>query len=375
VKTERRTGIRRRLGRTGLLVSASAGAAVALLASLALSGSPHGHAVSYVLPRPSTPSPMTATSTATTSTTAPVTTTTTARPAPGGSLGGCPNLPADSVWHASVAALPVLPRSAQYVAGIGATAGVHADFGAGLWDGGPIGIPVTYVPGGQRPVTVTFNASGDESDPGPYPVPANAAVEGGPNSGGDRHVLVVNTGTCKLYELYDAHPNPDGSWTAGSGAVFDLNSDQLRPRGWTSADAAGLPITPGLVRYEEVAAGHIDHAIRVTVPHTEQAFLWPARHAASTSTDPTLPPMGLRLRLKSTVDISGLPPQARIIAKAMQTEGVIVADNGSPWYISGTPDPRWNNDDLHALAALHGNDFEAVDTSSLLTEQNSAQAR
>jgi hypothetical protein len=301
-------------------------------------------------------------------------TTTAVRPAPGASLDGCPNLPADNVWHAPVTSLPVLPSSAQYVARIGTDAGVKADFGSGVWDGGPIGIPVTYVSGGRRPVPVTFGY-GDESDPGPYPIPANAAVEGGANSDGDRHVLVVDTGTCTLYELYNAHPNSDGSWHAGSGAVYHLTSDQLRPRGRTSADAAGLPITPGLVRYAEVAAGHIDHAIRVTVPRTQEAFRWPARHAASSSTDTSLPPMGLRLRLKADVDISGLPPQARVIAQAMKSEGVIVADNGSAWYLSGVPDPHWNNDDLQALRTLHGSDFQAVDTSGLMVDANSGKAR
>lgn len=379
--TDGTSGGRRRIGRTGLLVSAAGGAVVALVASLALSGSWRTQAVSFQQPKPHVTTPTTTITTApptTTTTIAPTTamvTTTTARPAVGGSLGGCPNLPADNVWHAPVTSLPLLPNSSQYVSSIGTSAAVHADFGSGVWDGGPIGIPVTYVPGGQRPVAVHFGDNADESDPGPYPVPANAAVEGGASSDGDRHVLVVDTRTCKLYELFDAHPNTDGSWQAGSGAVYDLTSDRLRPRGWTSADAAGLPITPGLVRYEEVAAGHIDHAIRVTVPHTQQAFLWPARHLASSSTDQSLPPMGLRLRLKASVDISGLPPQAKVIARAMQTEGVIVADNGSPWYISGTPDSRWNNDDLRALGTLTGGDFEAVDTSGLMADPNSGKVR
>ncbi len=379
---------RRRIGRQGLLISAAAGGVVALVASLALSGSWHTQTVSLHESNPAastssatapttTTTPPSATTTSPTTTTAATTsvTTSTARPTPGGSLDGCPNLPADNVWHAPATSLPVLAHSAQYVAGIGADAGVKADFGAGVWDGGPIGIPVTYVSGGQRLVPVHFGDDSDESDPGPYPIPANAAVEGGANSDGDRHVLVVDTGTCTLYELYNAHPNADGSWQADSGAVYHLTSDQLRPRGWTSADAAGLPITPGLVRYQEVAAGHIDHAIRVTVPRTQQAFLWPARHDTSTGTDPALPPMGLRLRLKADVDISGLPPQARVIAQAMKTEGVIVADNGSAWYISGVPDPRWNNDDLRTLDTLHGSEFEAVDTSGLQIDPNSGKAR
>jgi hypothetical protein len=223
-------------------------------------------------------------------------------------------------------------------------------------------------------VGVSFDYA-DESDPGPYPIPAGALVEGGPNADGDRHVLVVDRSACKLYELFDAHPNGDGSWHAGAGAVYDLRSDALRPAGWTSADAAGLPIAAGLVRYDEVAAGKIDHAIRVTVPSSQNAYVWPARHAASDSGDPRLPPMGLRLRLKAGVDISGLPPQARVIAQAMKTYGVIVADNGSGWYISGVPDDRWDNDALHALDAITGTDFEAVDTSSLMADPNSARTR
>jgi hypothetical protein len=375
---------RRRISRSGLLVSAAAGGAVALVASLALSGSLRAEPVSFQQAEPVTSISTTAPTTTTPAvpTTRPIprpttttrTTTSAPRPATGVSLNGCPNLPADNVWHTPVTSLPVLSQSSRYVNSIGAGAGVKADFGSGVWDGGPIGIPVTYVSGSQRSVPVKFDYA-DESDPGPYPIPADAAVEGGANSDGDRHVLVVDTGTCKLYELYDAHPNSDGSWQAGSGAVYDLASDQLRPRGWTSADAAGLPITPGLVRYAEVAAGHIDHAIRVTVPSTQQAFEWPARHAASSSTNTSLPPMGLRLRLKADVNISGLPPQARVIAQAMKTEGVIVADNGSPWFISGAPDSRWNNDDLQALGTLHGSDFEAVDTSGLLVSANSGKAR
>jgi hypothetical protein len=310
----------------------------------------------------------------TTTTPPPPTTTTTPAPPPGASLGGCPNLPAGDVWHAEVSRLPVHQRSAQYVASIGADRPVKADFGAGLWNGGPIGLPITYVAGDQQRVPVTFEYA-DESDPGPYPVPRDAAVEGGPDSDGDRHVLVVDTAACRLYELFAATPRADGSWHAGSGAVFDLRSHRLRPAGWTSADAAGLPIAPGLVRYEEVAAGRIDHAIRVTVPRSQRLFLWPARHAASDSSDPALPPMGLRLRLKPDVDLNSLPAQARIVAEAMKIHGVVVADNGAPWFIGGAPDSRWDNDALRALAALHGSDFEAVDTAPLMADPNSGRIR
>jgi hypothetical protein len=205
-------------------------------------------------------------------------------------------------------------------------------------------------------------------------VPADALVEGGPEAGGDRHVLVVDTGSCRLYELFDAHPNGDGSWQAGSGSVYDLASNALRPAGWTSADAAGLPIMPGLVRYDEVAAGEIHHAIRVTVPESQNDYVWPARHAASDSSDAALPPMGLRLRLRADVDISGLPTQARVVAQAMKTYGVIVADNGSGWYISGEPDERWDNDTLQSLGGLTGSDFEAVDAGSLMASPDSGQA-
>ena len=274
-----------------------------------------------------------------------------------------------SVWHADVSHLPVSSSSATYVASIGTGGRVHADFGAGNWDGGPIGIPVTYVGAGQARVPVSFDYA-DESDKGPYPVPRDALVEGGSGAGGDRHVLVVDTAACKLYELYAAQPKPDGSWHAGSGAVFDLRGDKLRPAGWTSADAAGLPVLPGLVRYEEVAAGRIDHAIRVTVPRSQSRYLWPARHAAGSGST-ALPPMGLRLRLKAGVDIAKLPTQARVVAQAMKTYGVLVADNGSAWYISGTPDNHWNNDALQSLGNLHGSDFEAIDTAGLMTSPNS----
>ena len=265
-------------------------------------------------------------------------------------------------------------RSTQYVAGIGTQRSVKADFGSGRWDGGPIGIPVTYVDSAQHRVPVSFDYS-DDSDRGPYPIPAGALVEGGASSDGDRHVLVVDRSTCKLYELWDAHPQSDGSWHAGSGAIFNLRGSQLRPKSWTSADAAGLPIAPGLVRYDEVAAGHIDHAIRVTVPKSQNAFVWPARHAASSSSDKNLPPMGLRLRLKAGTDLSQLPRQARIVAEAMRTYGVVVADNGSAWYISGVPDPRWNNDALSALGSLRGSDFEAVDTAGLMADADSGRVK
>jgi hypothetical protein len=284
---------------------------------------------------------------------------------------GCTVLPADNVWHADVSTLPVDPRSATYVASIGASSPLHPDFGSGKYRGQPIGIPYNVVPGSQPLVPVHFRFA-SESDPGPYPVPKKPLIEGGPHSTGDRHVLVVNSATCADFELYAAHPKKGGkSWKAGSGAVFPLGSDALRPAGYTSADAAGLPILPGLVRPDEVANGVIDHAIRVTVPKSDDAFLWPARHQAGTA-DPSLPPMGLRLRLKASVDISQFPAMDQIILQALKTYGMIVADNGSPWYISGVPSSYWNNDTLHALTQITGSDFEVVDESCLMVNADSA---
>ncbi len=285
----------------------------------------------------------------------------------------CSYAPSDSVWRADISHLPVHGRSGLYVRSIGLGAKVHADFGSGLWDGGPIGIPITAVAGSQPKIKVRFQY-GSESDKGPYPVPGSPKIEGGTSSGGDRHILLLDTTNCIDYELFAAYPI-SGGWKAGSGAIYDLSSNKLRPAGWTSADAAGLPILPGLVTYAEVKSGHIDHAIRVTVPNSQAAYLWPARHQASDSHNTALPPMGLRLRLKASVNVAGLPSQARIVAVAMQKYGVIVADNGSPWYISGAPDSHWNNDQLHGLDVLTGSDFEAVDESSLQISSSSSATR
>jgi hypothetical protein len=281
----------------------------------------------------------------------------------------CAMFPADNVWRANISKLPLDPKSATYVASIGATSNVHPDFWSGTYDEAPIGIPYNVVPGTQAPVKVTFDYA-DESDPGPYPVPANALIEGGPTSTGDRHVLTVNKDTCSLSELYSAYPQADGSWQAGSGAIWSLNSDALRPAGWTSADAAGLPILPGLVRYDEVASGVIDHAIRITVPASDARYIWPARHEAGTANS-ALPPMGERFRLKASFNISTFSPANQVILQALKTYGAIVADNGSPWYLSGAPDSRWNNDDLHLLGQIAGSNFEAVDESSLMVNPNS----
>jgi len=229
----------------------------------------------------------------------------------------------------------------------------------------PIGIPITVVTGTQRRVPVSFTYA-DESDPGPYPIPSTARVEGGRLSSGDRHVVVVDRDRCHLWELFAAYPRGGGtSWVAGSGATWSLQSNQLRPAGWTSADAAGLPILPGLARREELRHGSIDHALRVTVPRTRRAFVYPARHFASELTDLDLPPMGLHLRLKRSVDVSSFPPQSRIVLRALKRYGMIVADNGAPWYIGGAPSAGWDDDDLHSLHRISGSDFEVVDTRSL----------
>jgi hypothetical protein len=294
---------------------------------------------------------------------------------PGSSLGGCEVFPSNNVWNARIDSLPVDARSSAYVNSIDSSVTLHPDFGAGLYQGAPIGIPFKVVPATQPGVTINFGDP-DESDPGPYPVPADAPIEGGPNSSGDRHVLILRQGECKLYELANAYPNADGSWRASWGATWDLRTNALRPAGWSSADAAGLPILPGLVRYDEVAAGRITHAIRFTAPRTQKAYVWPARHDASSNTDPNVPPMGQRFRLKASFDLSGFSKDARVILEAMKTYGIILADNGSPWFITGAPDDRWDNDALNtAFNRVKGSDFEAVDTSSLIVDANSGEAK
>ena len=291
------------------------------------------------------------------------------------SLAGCPVFPANNVWNTPVDHLSVDANSFAYVTTIGSATGVHPDFGAALWDGGPIGIPYTLVPGNQPRVGVSFEYA-DESDPGPYPIPPDALIEGGNNSTGDRHVLVLDRQRCVLYETFSSYPQPDGSWQAGSGAIFDLYSHALRPSTWTSADAAGLPILPGLVRYDEVAAGEIRHALRFTAPQTQKKFVWPARHYASSLTGSNYPPMGKRFRLKANFDISTFSADVQVILRALKKYGMILADNGSAWYISGAPDPRWNDDVLVSeLRRVKGADFEAVDETPLMIDANSGQAR
>jgi hypothetical protein len=269
---------------------------------------------------------------------------------------GCPIFPASNPWNQRVDRLPVAANSDAIVASIGADEGLHPDFGSGLWEGRPIGIPITVVPAAQRKVPVRFEYA-DESDRGPYPIPPKVRIEGG----SDRHAILVDRDRCRLYELFALRRAASG-WRAGSGATWDLRSNKLRPAGWTSADAAGLPILPGLARYDEVARGRIDHALRFTVRRTRRAYVWPARHFASDLTDPSLPPMGLRLRLKASFDTRPFPPQARIVLEALKRYGMLVADNGSDWFISGAPDPRWSNDQLHTLGRVKGSDFEVVQT-------------
>jgi hypothetical protein len=286
-----------------------------------------------------------------------------ARPLAGAS--DCPVFPRTSWWNLRVDRLPVHPRSAEMVRSIGAGETMHADFGSGLWEGGPIGIPYVTVGRSQPRVPVRFDYA-SESDRGPYPIPRDAPVEGGRGADGDRHVIVVDRSRCRLYELFAAYPEAGGArWRAGSGAIWNLRSNRLRPRGWTSADAAGLPILPGLARFHEVRRGSIDHALRFTVPRTRRAYVYPARHFASSLADAGLPAMGQRFRLRRGYELSGFPRQARIVLRALKRYGMVLADNGSPWYLSGAPSPGWDNDDLHSLHRVPGSAFEVVDTSGL----------
>lgn len=278
----------------------------------------------------------------------------------GASLGGRRPFPDDDPWNTDVSKEPADPASDRLIASIGADKPLHADFGT-VWEGAPNGIPYVIVKGDQPKVPVSFEYA-DESDPGPYPIPQDAPIEGGPKGEGDRHVLVIDRDAWKLYELFSARPEEGGKrWKAGSGAVFDLSKSPSRPAGWTSADAAGLPIFPGLVRYDEAVERHeIRHALRFTVQRSRRAYLAPATHFASKSADPNLPPMGMRVRLKASFDASGFPETVRPILKALKTYGMFVADNGSDWYLSGAPDPRWSDDDLSTIKRVTGRDFEVV---------------
>lgn len=273
-------------------------------------------------------------------------------------------MPANNPWNQDVSNLPLDPRSSQYISAISALGGnqfLHADFGSNTqW-----GIPFITVPSTQPLVPINFTLYGDESDPGPYPIPLNAPIEGGSSSTGDRHVLALQQGTCSLYELYRAFPRA-GYWDAEAGAKWDLRSNALRPEGWTSADAAGLPIFPGLVRRQETQSGQITHALRFTVSRTQRAYIHPATHWASSYTDDNLPPMGLHLRLKANYDISGYSGDSRVVLEALKKYGMIVADNGSNWFISGESNGTWNDPDLNQLKSVPGSAFEAVYTGDVV---------
>ena len=283
----------------------------------------------------------------------------------GASLHGAVPFPATNAWNTDISAAPVDPNSANLIASIGISTGLHADFGSGLYNGGPIGIPYMVVGNSQAGSTINFTAYGDESDPGPYPIPTTAPVEGGTGGTGDRHVVVINRDTNRLYELFVAYPQAGNKWNADSGALFHLDSNIVRPGGqpgWTSADAAGLPIFPGLVRYDEAAAGAIRHALRFTVQASRRAYVPPATHFASSNTSVNLPPMGMRVRLKASYVIpASFKPEVKAILQAMKTYGMLMADNGGNWFVSGAPDERWDNDALRTqLGAVKGSDFEVI---------------
>jgi IPT/TIG domain len=291
------------------------------------------------------------------------------QPGQEGSLGGFVPFPTSSLWNTDISSAPVDPNSGALINFIGPTIGLHPDFGSGEYDGSIIGIPYQVVDSTQAGVTVNFTAYGDESDPGPMPIPLNAPIEGDPNPSGDQHVLILDNANCWLYELYSAQPNGN-SWNAGSAAVWDLTANEQRPYTWTSADAAGLPIFPGLARYDEVAAGAIHHALRFTLQNSIAAFTPPASHWAATSTNANAAPMGMRLRLKASFDTSSYSAANQVLLTAMKKYGLIMADNGSNMYISGDPDSRWDNDDLHNLDSVTASDFDVIEMNPLYTQGN-----
>jgi hypothetical protein len=286
----------------------------------------------------------------------------------GSNLANCRIFPANNIWNAQVDSLPTHPMSDAWIDSIGRDESFHMDFGSGEWDAGPIGIPFNVVSGSEVDKYKFEFYYPDESDTGPYPIPDYPLIE----YGSDHHFLVLDADTCTLYEIYDASFT-SGNWSGGSGAIWDLNSNALRPETWTSADAAGLPILPGLVRYDEIMTGEIKHALRFTVENTA-GYVWPARHLTSDPQD-EVPPLGARFRLKADYDISDFPPEMQVILQAMKTYGIILADNGSNWYVSGAPDEGWDNDMLHLLDELTGDDFEAVDTSVLMVDVNSGETK
>lgn len=274
--------------------------------------------------------------------------------------------PPDNPWNQEISKHPVHPKSREYLESIGLEKSLHPDFGT-VWEGAPNGIPFVVVGRDQKKVPINFEYK-DESDPGPYPIPPDGPIEGGPKATGDRHILVLDYHNKKLYELFSAYPQGAG-WKAGSGAIFDLTSNKLRPEGWTSADAAGLPVFAGLVRHDEtIEQGEIRHALRFTVKKTQRGYIPPATHFASRSRDRNLPPMGLRVRLKADYDISKFPASAQVILKALKKYGMLLADNGGDWFLSGAPHPKWNDDEIHTLKRVKGSDFEAVLTGDLVTE-------
>ena len=290
------------------------------------------------------------------------------------SAPNCPILPADNVWHADISGLPVNAHSGAWLGNMAAgSTHLHPDFGSSGDPNAPYGIPWTAVPDSHSRVTPSFDYA-DESDPGPYPFGPDTPIEGGQASTGDRHALMVDKDTCVLYELYNANWN-GGRPTAGSGAVFNLRSNALRPATWTSADAAGLPIMPGLLRLDEVQSGNIDHAIRFTASRTDRSFLWPARHQAGSASDPNLPPMGARFRLRGDFNMAGYRPDTQVVLRAMQHYGLILADNGSNWYFQGEAINNWDDGFISDLKRIPASAFEAVDESSLMVDPNSGQYR
>lgn len=283
--------------------------------------------------------------------------------------GEVPIFSGDNPWNRDVSKLKLHPQSRAWLESVGLDKPLHPDFGT-VWNGAPNGIPFVAVAPDQKKVSVQFEYA-DESDPGPYPIPPNPPIEGGPNAppDSDRHVLMIDAKNRKLYELYQVNPLPGGKWKAGSGAIFDLSSNKLRPAGWTSADAAGLPVFPGLVRYDEIVErGDLRHALRFTVKKTQRAYILPATHFASRSTDPNLPPMGMRVRLRADFDTSKFPKLAQVILKGLKSHGMLLADNGGDWFVSGAPDPRWNDEEISTLKRVKVRDFEVVDTGPLVTK-------
>jgi hypothetical protein len=293
----------------------------------------------------------------------------------GASLNGFIPFPSDNAWNQDISGASVDPNSDALINFIGASTPMHPDFGAGLYAGSTIGIPYVVVSGSPF-VNIHFTVYGSESDPGPMPVPHNAPIEGYPHPGnGDRHVLVLDRDNCWLYELYHSYAQKDGSWNADSAAVWDLLNDEQRPYTWTSADAAGLPVFAGLARYDEVASGQIQHALRFTLQYSRQAFTPPASHWAPTSTNALAAPMGMRLRLKASYDISSLPPQSKVILAALKQYGMIMADNGSSMCVSGDPDNRWSNDDLGSLKQVPASAFEVILMNPIYTPANVPQGK